>query len=75
LRRFWEYATLPWAGKLLDSWRTGVVRRRLEPMKKVARSLRHHRPLILNRFLTLGCISAGIVEGFNGKAKLVNRTA
>jgi hypothetical protein len=34
-----------------------------------------HRPLILNWFLALGAISAGIVEGFNGKAKLTTRKA
>jgi transposase len=44
-------------------------------MKKVARSLRRHRPLIPNWFLALGGISAGVVEGFNGKAKLTTRKA
>jgi transposase len=32
-------------------------------------------PLILNWFLALGAISAGTVEGFNGKAKLTTRNA
>gem|GEM_PF-7135432 len=32
-------------------------------------------PLILNWFLALGAISAGVVEGFNGKAKLTTRKA
>jgi transposase len=44
-------------------------------MKKVAGSLRRHRPLILNWLLALGGISAGTVEGFNGKAKLTTRKA
>jgi transposase len=44
-------------------------------MKKVAESLRRHRPLILNWFLALGGISAGTVDGFNGKAKLTTRKA
>ena len=44
-------------------------------MKKVVRSLRRHRPLILNWFLALGGFSAGVVEGFNGKAKLTTRKA
>jgi len=39
------------------------------------RSLRRHRPLILSRFHALGMISAGVVEGFNGKAKLTTRKA
>jgi transposase len=42
---------------------------------KVARMLRRHRPLILNWFRARGEISAGIVEGFNNKAKLTSRKA
>ena len=42
-------------------------------MKKAVRSLRRHRPLILNWFPALGSISAGVVEGLNGKAKLTTR--
>jgi transposase len=44
-------------------------------MKKVARSLRRHHDLILNWFRAAGTISAGVVEGFNGKAKLTTRKA
>jgi transposase len=44
-------------------------------MKKVARTLRNHRPLILNWFRARGAISAGTVEGFNNKAKLTMRKA
>ncbi len=51
------------------------MRSRLEPLKKVARSLRRHRPLWLNWFRAQGTISAGIVEGFNNKAKLTLRKA
>ena len=50
-----------------------VMRSRLEPLKKVARSLRKHRALLLNWFRAKGTISAGIVEGFNNKAKLTMR--
>ena len=74
-QRFWGYATPAWAGKFLESWCTRALRSRLAPMKKVVRSLRRHRPLILNWFLALGGISAGVVEGFNGKAKLTTRKA
>ena len=45
------------------------------PGHVAGRSLRPSRPLILNWFLALGAISAGIVEGFNGKAKLTTRKA
>ena len=42
-------------------------------MRKVARTLRAHRPLLLNWFRAKGAISAGTVEGFNLKAKLTLR--
>ena len=45
-QRFWEYQSPGWAGKFLDEWCTRVMRSRLEPLKKVARSLRKHRPLL-----------------------------
>jgi transposase len=44
-------------------------------MKKVAKSLRRHRHLILNWFRARGTISSGVVEGFNGKVKLTTRKA
>ena len=72
-QRFWEYQSPAWAGKFLDEWCSRVMRSRLAPLKKVARSLRKHRPLLLNWFRAKGAISAGIVEGFNNKAKLTMR--
>jgi transposase len=74
-QRFWEYSRVGWAGNFLDEWCRRTMRSRLEPMKKVAASLRRHRPLILNWFRARGSISAGIVEGFNNKAKLTTRKA
>ena len=67
-QRFWSYQTPGWAGRFLDEWCTRVMRSRLDPMKKVARSLRKHRSLLLNWFRARGTISAGVVEGFNNKA-------
>lgn len=72
-QRFWEYVSPTWAGKFLDEWTTRVMRSRLEPMKKVARTLRNHRELILNWFRARGEISSGAVEGLNNKVKLVTR--
>jgi transposase len=72
-QRFWGYDSPFWAGKFLDEWCVRVMRSRLPPLKKVARSLRKHRPLLLNWFRARGAISAGIVEGFNNKAKLAMR--
>ena len=40
-QRFWEYQSPTWAGRFLDEWCSRVMRSRLEPLKKVARSLRH----------------------------------
>ena len=74
-QRFWEYDSPTWAGKFLDEWCTRAMRTRLDPMKKVARSLRKHRELILNWFKANGQLSAGTVEGFNNKAKLTLRKA
>ena len=42
--------TASWAGKFLDEWCCRVMRSRIEPMKKIARTLRSHRTLILNYF-------------------------
>jgi transposase len=72
-QRFWEYRSAWWAGKFLDEWTRRVMRSRLEPMKKVARSIRNHRALILNWFRAQGQVSAGAVEGLNNKVKLVSR--
>ncbi len=72
---FWDYRSPYWAGQFLDRWCRRTMRSRLEPMKKVARSLREHRELLLNWFRAKGAISAGVVEGFNNKAKLTMRKA
>ncbi len=72
-QRLWEYSSSTWAGKFLDAWCTRAMRSKIEPMKKVARSLRDKRELILNWFHAEGTISAGIVERFNNKLKLVTR--
>ena len=72
-QRFWEYSRPSWAGKFLDEWTLRVMRSRLEPMKRVARTIRSHQPLILNWFRAKGEVSSGAVEGLNNKVKLVTR--
>ncbi len=72
---FWHYRSVDWAGAFLDEWCVQVMRSRIEPMKKVVRILRRHRPLLLNWFRAHGEISAAVVEGFNNKAKLTTRKA
>lgn len=74
-QQFWEYVSPGWAGRFLDQWCTRAMRSKIEPMKKIARSLRGHRTLILNWFRAKGMISAGTVEGLNNKAKLTTRKA
>ncbi|MEA3643114.1 MAG: transposase [Lamprobacter sp.] len=70
---FWGYTSPYWAGQFLDKWCTKVMRSKIEPMKKVARMLRRHHPLLLNWFRAKGQLSSGVVEGFNTKAKLTSR--
>lgn len=48
---------------------------KIEPMKKMAKSIRKHKPLILNWFKVKKAYSSGIVEGLNNKAKVVTRKA
>jgi transposase len=74
-QRFWEYVSPGWAGRFLDQWCTRAMRSKIEPMKKIARSLRSHRDLLLNWFRAKGTISSGSVEGLNNKAKLTTRRA
>ena len=65
-----------WARRLcrfLDEWCRQTMRSRIEPMKKIARSLRQHRELILNYFRAQKLISSGVVEGLNNKAKVTMR--
>ena len=70
---FWEYVSPAWAGKFLDRWCNRVMRSQLEPMKKIAKMMRRHKPLILNWFRAKKALSSGVVEGLNNKAKVTMR--
>jgi transposase len=72
-QQLWDYNSVTWAGKFLAEWRRQVMRSRIEPMKKIARSPRHHRQLILNYFRAQKMLSSGVVEGLNNKAKVTMR--
>jgi transposase len=72
---FWTFVSSHFAGLFLDRWCGKVMRSRLEPMKKIARSLRTHKPLILNWFRARGLVSTGAVEGLNNKLKVITRRA
>jgi transposase len=68
--QFWDYESPTWAGKFLDKWTAMVMSSRIEPMKKVAQTLRNHRELILNYFRAKKLFSSGVVEGLNNKVKV-----
>ncbi len=72
-QQLWDYNSPAWAAKFLDEWCRQTMRSRIEPMKKIARSLRQHRALILNYFRAQKLLSSGVVEGLNNKAKVTMR--
>lgn len=72
-QQLWDYKSPWWAGQFLDQWCRQVMRSRIEPMKKIARSMRDHRELILNYFRAQKLLSSGVVEGLNNKAKVTMR--
>ena len=68
-QHFWEYTSPYWAEQFMDGWRRKVMRSRLKPLKKKAKTLREHQSLILNWFAAKGEYNGGMVEGLNNKAK------
>ena len=72
-QQFWDYDSPAWAAKFLDDWCQQAMRSRIEPMKKIAKTLRGHRELVLNYFRAKKQFSSGVVEGLNNKAKLTMR--
>jgi transposase len=71
----WRFILPLRAGQFLDDWCHRAMRSGLDPIKKMARSFRAHRPLILNYFKARKAFSSGVVEGLNNKAKLGMRRA
>ena len=70
---FWMYHHPRWAKAFLDAWITRTLRSRLDPMCKVAKTLRTHETLILNWFEWKKEFSSAAVEGLNNKARVVTR--
>lgn len=70
---FWDYLSPAWADKFFHRWSVRVMRSKIEPMKKVVKTLRKYKPLILNWFKAKKKFSSGIVEGLNNKVKLTMR--
>jgi transposase len=73
LKHFWNYKSTTWAEKFLSDWCTQVMRSKIEPMKKVAKTIRSHKDLIMNWFEAKNEVSLGAVEGQNNKSKVVIR--
>ena len=71
----WEYQSYHWAGVFLDGWLKRAMRSPLEPIKRVARSIRAHQGLILNWFAAQREFCSGIAEGLNYRIKLTIRKA
>jgi transposase len=72
-QKFWPYRSARHARIFLRAWCTLVIRSRLDPMKKVVRTLCRHEGLLLNWFHAKGEILSGAVEGMNNKIQLVTR--
>lgn len=72
-QRIWSYKA-PWRiGPFFADWIDRARRTRIEPMRKLAKTLEDHAELIFNWFSARGEISAGAVEGMNLKVKLTTR--
>lgn len=70
---FWDYISPHHAGIFLDKWINKVMRSRIEPLKKEAKTIKRHKDLILNWFRAKKAFSSGVVEGLNNKVKLTMR--
>ena len=66
-----QLSYLGWSvSRLLDSANHALS---FDPMKKIAKTLRVHRELILNYFKAKKQFSSGVVEGLNNKVKVTMR--
>ncbi len=72
---FWTYKNAAWARRYLKQWTFIAMRSKIEPIKKVARMIRRHEDLIINWFRAKGQISNGVVEGLNGKGRVITKRA
>lgn len=65
----WDYSSRAWAAKAWKHWLAWALRCRLEPMRKVARTLKAHLWGILNAIILKA--HNGGAESINGRIKLV----
>lgn len=65
----WHYISKTWARKGWEQWLSWAVRSRLEPIKKVARTIKEHLWGILNAIILK--VSNGPAEGLNSRIKMI----
>jgi len=75
LEQVWTWTGVRVAAKYLHRWFHKALRSRLEPVKRVARMLRDHEPLLLNWFRANKQISSGPTEALNNRLQLTLRKA
>jgi transposase len=75
LEQVWTWTGVRVAAKFLHRWFHRALRSRIEPVKRVARMLRDHEPLLLNWFRANKQISSGPTEGLNNRLQLTLRKA
>jgi len=75
LEQVWTWTGVRVAAKYLHRWFHRALHSRIEPVKRVARMLRDHEPLVLNWFRANKQISSGPTEGLNNRLQLTLRKA
>jgi transposase len=73
LRYLWDYRRIGWARKFFRQWYAWAIRSRLEPIRKVAKSLKAHAHNILT--YCKHRITTGVAEGINSKIMSIKRLA
>ncbi|MCP4377369.1 MAG: ISL3 family transposase [bacterium] len=65
----WHYVSKTWARKGWEQWLSWAVRSRLDPIKKVAKTIKKHLWGILNAVVLK--VSNGPAEGINSRIKMI----
>ena len=73
LRGLWDYRSIGWARKFFDKWFGWARRSALEPIKRVAMTLKTHLANILT--YCRHPITNGVAEGLNSKIMAIKRLA
>ena len=71
--QFWAYHYMGGAKRFFDAWSNNAMRSRLEPIKKVVKTLTRHEAGLLN--YSRHRISNACAEGFNSAIQLIKANA